>query len=215
LGTPTPYTQKCFNMSPALSVRDAWRLSVQKERQMKLLGWTIVAAGLALGLVAACTVTSEDPATTDGGTGGTGGGAAGTGGAAGLAGAAGSLAGAAGSLAGAAGSVAGAAGAAGAGSCTPADDSGEPCGVCMAKNCCKEQLACENDEGSSGDTGATWDDKCYEVWALALDCYDQGNADGGTITFDTCLGAVTTDNVPANDLYLCISADPCKSVCFQ
>ena len=143
---------------------------------MKLLGWTIVASGLLMGL-AACTVTS-DTTPTDGGTGGT----AGTGGAAGT-----------GGVAGAAGATGGAAGAAGAATCEPGDPNAA-CDVCAATKCCTEWLACDADKGNPE---AGWTEKCADVWVCAMAC------DAGTLS--ECIASCTTDNNPlVNDYYTCV-----------
>ena len=161
---------------------------------MKLLGWTIVASGLLLGL-AACTVTSEDT-TTDGGTAGTGG----------TAGAAGAAGGGTGGVAGAAG-TAGTAGAAGAATCTPTDPN-NTCDVCMNAKCCTQSQACDKDQGNPPD----WTTKCGDIWNQAVDC---ASADGGAKTFQECLQelAGADFNPVVNDLYDCMYTSTCKVEC--
>jgi len=168
----------------------------QKERLMKLLGWTIVASGLIVG-IAACTVTTED-ATSDGGT-STGG----------TAGAGGSTAGAGGSTAGAAGSTAGSAGTAGAAgsqSCEVTDpDAAGACAVCAAGSCCTAFLACDDNT------------VCKPILDCALTCWS--DPDSGVAKFSDCIDqCASTAGYPqemdlVNAYYACLCTDSCKTSC--
>jgi hypothetical protein len=158
---------------------------------MKLIGWTIVLAGLVVG-IAACTVETTDSSSSDGGTGGSGGGTAGAGGAA--AGAAGSVAGAAGE-AGAAG-TAGAAG--GTQQCTVEDaDAAGACDLCAAEKCCDVWLACEDDVATPPAITVT----CKAVYDCAATCFEAGEAGD----YLTCLqGCDSEANPKVTDLYECL-----------
>jgi hypothetical protein len=168
---------------------------------MKLLGWTIVASGLILG-IAACTVTTDDPATTDGGTGGT----AGAGGS--TAGAGGSTAGAGGSTAGSAG-TAGTAGAAGAaGGCTT--EGTTDCDKCAVSKCCDTFTKCDENT------------VCQGIMTCADLCWS--DPDSGVTKYSDCItGCANGAGSPPemdllNDYYTCLclsttAPDGCQTEC--
>lgn len=168
---------------------------------MKLLGWTLVASALIVGVVA-CTVTTED-STSDGGT--AVGGSAGTAGGGQGGGTAGQGGGTAGQGGGTAG-TAGTAGSAGAPTCEVSDpDAAGACDICAAGKCCTQFLAC-------------WDNTvCKGILECSNTCW--ADPDSGATKYsdciDQCAGSVgyPTEMDLANDYYTCLCTDTCKTEC--
>jgi hypothetical protein len=158
---------------------------------MKTMAWRWTLAASALGLLfAACTVTSDDPADDDAGTGGSTGGSGGS-----TAGTGGSTAGTGGSTAGTGGGTAGAAGS-GAVTCEEIFDTSDACGACVVSKCCTESEACYNDVDAFCMTALTCMSTCDagDPMTCAMTC-DDGNI-----------------NQPFNDLMTCMT-DNCSTDC--
>lgn len=157
---------------------------------MKTMAWRWTLAASALGLLfAACTVTSDDPTDTDGGTAGSGGGTAGTGG---------STAGTGGGTAGSAGTAGTGGGSAGSGpvTCNDIFDTTDACGACVVGKCCTETEACYNDT----------DQFCM----TALTCMSTCDAGDPMTCAQTCDDG--NFNEPFNNLMTCMT-DNCATDC--